>query len=81
MSGKAYGIPAANHSIILAGSFIAPKVVDNMYEVVKDLRCDNTTKIKADNPLLSDMYFDNLGQVARFVTGKQVNGIEECHNY
>lgn len=77
MRGKAYGIREVNHFKVLAGSFIAPKVVDNMYVVVKNLRRDNATKINADNLLLSDMCFDNPGQAARFVTGKQVNGIEE----
>ena len=77
MRCKAYGTPEGNHFKVLAGSFIAPKVVDNMYMLVKNLRRDNATKINADNRLLSDMCFDNPGQAARFVTGKQVNGIEE----
>ena len=77
MKGKAYGATKGNGFKVFAGSFIAPKVADNMYNIVKTLCRENAKNINEDNILLVDISFDNPGQAARFVTGKQVSGNKE----
>ena len=78
MGDKAYGVlDEGSRFKVLAGSFIAPVVADNMYEIVKRLRVEYSVSINDANLLTKDIPFDNPGQAARFVTGKQVTGIEE----
>ena len=75
MGGKAYGLSDGNRFKVLTGSYIVPNVADNMFELVEKLRNDHAKNINAENLLVADIIFDNPGQAARFVTGKQVNGI------
>lgn len=77
MQSVANGIKIESGFRVLRGSYISKSVSPNMYEVVKRLRQENAKNIDANNHLLVDIDFDNAGQAARFVTGKQVNGIEE----
>ncbi len=77
MNGVAKGVNTGNGFRVLRGSFISARIASNMYEVVKRLRQENTRNIDSSNRLTVDIDFDNAGQAARFVTGKQVNGLEE----
>lgn len=77
MNGIAKGIKTGNGFRVLRGSFISAHIAPNMYEVVKRLRHENTRNIDSSNRLTVDIDFDNAGQAARFVTGKQINGLEE----
>ena len=77
MKDKAYGVLEDSRFKVLAGSYIAPMVVENMYEIVKRLRSEYSAFINEANNLTKDLLFDNPGQAARFVIGKQVAGIEE----
>ena len=75
--GEARSVVVANGFRVLKGSFISPTLIPNMYEIVKRLRQENAKFIDSQHRLLSDIDFDNAGQAARFVIGKQVNGLEE----
>ncbi|MCL2426442.1 MAG: DUF4357 domain-containing protein [Oscillospiraceae bacterium] len=78
MGDKAYGVLEVDSRFkVLAGSYIALSVVDNMYDIVKRLRTEYSLFISDANILTKDLVFDNPGQAARFVTGKQVTGTEE----
>lgn len=77
MAGPASGIKTSTGFRVLSGSYISPDIVSNMYEVVKKLRQEYAAYIDGQNRLLINLDFDNAGQAARFVTGKQVNGLEE----
>lgn len=77
MPGKAHGIVTTNGFKVLTGSYISPNIVSGMYEIVKQLRRRHSENIDSSNCLKIDIAFENPGQAARFVTGKQVNGIEE----
>ncbi len=52
-------------------------VNDEQFKKGKRLRHENTRNIDSSNRLTVDIDFDNAGQAARFVTGKQINGLEE----
>jgi hypothetical protein len=77
MKDKAYGVLEDSRFKVLAGSYITPMVVKNMYEIVKRLRSEYSAFINEANKLTKDLLFDNPGQAARFVTGKQVIGTDE----
>lgn len=77
MADIASGVRTDSGFRVRSGSFISPIVASNMYDVVKKLRREYEQYIDAQNYLLVDIDFDNPGQAARFVIGKQVNGIEE----
>jgi hypothetical protein len=77
MPRKAHGIITTNGFKVLAGSYISPNVVSGMYEIVKQLRRHHAENIDSANCLKVDISFENPGQAARFVTGKQVSGPEE----
>lgn len=77
LPGEAIGIETKNGFRVYKGSFISPSLAPNMYEIVKRLRQENAKLIDPQHRLLADIDFDNAGQAARFVTGKQVNGLEE----
>lgn len=77
MQGEASSVVIEQGFRVLRGSYINPVIVPNMYEIVKRLRRENRENINAEQRLIVDIDFDNAGQAARFVTGKQVNGIEE----
>lgn len=77
MDASARGVKTEPGFRVLRGSYISPYIAPNMYKVVKRLRQENTHNIDRNNHLTTDLDFDNAGQAARFVTGKQVNGLEE----
>jgi len=77
MNGTAKGVQTETGFRVLRGSYISANVAPNMYEVVKRLRKENKNNIDVHNRLSIDIDFDNAGQAARFVIGKQVNGLEE----
>lgn len=77
MDDIAYGVETKCGFRVLRGSYVSAYLAPNMYEIVKRLRRVNDDNIDASNHLLIDLDFDNAGQAARFVIGKQVNGIAE----
>lgn len=77
MDANAKGVKTETGFRVLRGSYISTDIAPNMYMVVKRLRQENTHNIDRNNYLTTDLDFDNAGQAARFVTGKQVNGLEE----
>lgn len=77
MDDIAYGIETECGFRVLRGSYVSAYLAPNMYEIVKRLRRVNVDNIDASNHLLIDLDFDNAGQAARFVIGKQINGIAE----
>jgi hypothetical protein len=77
MPVPARGIITATGFRIYKGSYISPDIVSNMYNIVKEMRRQNANNLDELSCLIIDIDFDNPGQAARFVTGKQVNGLDE----